>query len=290
MHYTYGLSIIQSHLLAGAAIVVTESSIFQKEFWELLKAKQATSFGGVPFTYEMLKKLRFNKMEMPSLKVLTQAGGKLSAELAKEFGEICAQKGIKLFIMYGQTEATARMSYLPWELVQKKAGSIGVAIPKGQLLLVDENGNEITAHETAGELVYKGENVAMGYATELADLAKGDENKGTLLTGDIAKTDSDGFFYIVGRKKRFLKLFGSRVNLDELEQILCSHGIECVCAGADDKMEVYSVGEQDAKIREIITDRLGINPAGYKITAIKEIPRNSSGKILYTELDKAKLS
>lgn len=129
MSYTYGLSIIQTHLSAGARIIATEKTLMDKGFWELLKTQKATTFGGVPYIYEMLKRLRFGRMELPSLRYITQAGGKLSKELALEFSEICRNKGIKLIIMYGQTEATARMSYLPWEYAFSKAGSIGIAIP-----------------------------------------------------------------------------------------------------------------------------------------------------------------
>ena len=151
---------------------------------------------------------------------ITQAGGKLSQELTAEFTDICAQKGIKFYVMYGQTEATARMSYLPWEYARQKLGSMGIAIPGGQFWLEDENGNVIGDIDTMGELIYKGDNVTLGYAENYIDLSKGDENKGILRTGDLAKRDADGFYYITGRKKRFLKMFGKRVNLNEVEELI----------------------------------------------------------------------
>ena len=195
-------------------------SLIDKAFWVLLKTKEATTFGGVPYVYEMLKKLRFPRMDLPNLKILTQAGGKLSRELSEEFATICEQKGIRFLVMYGQAEAAPRMSYLPSEYAISKAGSIGIAIPGGEFWLVDDNGNVIPDSDTVGELIYKGDNVTMGYAASCEDLCKGDENGGVLKTGDMAKQDADGFYYIVGRKKRFLKLFGNRVNLDEVEQLI----------------------------------------------------------------------
>ena len=285
MSYTYGLSIINSHLLKGALIILTKMTFMDKEFWEALRKHEATTFGGVPYVYEMLRKLRFSRMNLPSLKILTQAGGKLSPELAREFGEICVQKGIRFFIMYGQTEATARMSYLPSEHAVSKFASIGIAIPGGEFWLEDENGEVISASDTVGELVYKGENVTLGYAMGRMDLAKGDENEGVLRTGDIAKRDPDGFYYIVGRKKRFLKIFGNRINLDEVEQIIKKAGFDCACAGEDDHMRIYtsSTGNH-AEIKNVAVRLTSIHPSAFEVVSIERIPRNESGKVLYSKL------
>lgn len=288
MSYTYGLSIIQSHLLRGARIITTEKTLMDKDFWRLLKEQKATTFGGVPYIYEMLKRLRFAKMELPSLRYITQAGGKLSKELALEFSEICRDKGIKLIIMYGQTEATARMSYLPWEYAFSKAGSIGIVIPHGKLYLVDTNGNEITAPDTVGEMFYEGDNVTLGYALTAADLAKPDERNGRLETGDMAVRDADGFFTVVGRKKRFLKIFGNRVNLDEVEGMLNKEGVKCVCGGRDDLLRIYAVGADNdtlAKAVGFISTKLELNRSAFKAVSIDEIPRSESGKVLYSRLE-----
>jgi acyl-coenzyme A synthetase/AMP-(fatty) acid ligase len=256
-----------------------------RTFWDLLKTYKATTFGGVPYVYEMLKKLRFERMTLPSLKVLTQAGGKLRPELAKEFAINCEQKGIKFFVMYGQTEATTRMAYLPSEYAVVKAGSMGGAIPGGEFWLEDDSGNIIEGSDIAGELVYKGENVSMGYALTRLDLSKGDENGGVLKTGDIAKRDSDGFYYIVGRKKRFLKLFGNRVNLDELEQLLKDAGYDCACAGVDDKLKIFVTGkERHDDIKRFASESTGIHQAAFSVTSIESIPRNEAGKTLYSLL------
>lgn len=285
MSYSYGLSIINTHLLKGCAIILTNQTLMNRAFWDLLKTYNATTFGGVPYVYEMLKKLRFNRMALPSLKILTQAGGKLRPELAEEFAIICEQKGIKFFVMYGQTEATTRMSYLPGEYARVKAGSMGGAIPGGEFWLEDDNGNVIEGPDIAGELVYKGENVTMGYALSCMDLCKGDENGGILKTGDIAKRDSDGFYYIVGRKKRFLKLFGNRVNLDELEQLLKGAGHDCACAGVDDKLKIFITDKQNHdEIKRFASESTGIHQAAFSVIYIKSIPRNEAGKTLYSLL------
>ena len=217
---------------------------------------------------------------------MTQAGGKLSKELSAEFSEICAQKGIQFIVMYGQTEATARMSYLPWEYARSKAGSIGIAIPGGTFSLLDDSGKEIEGSNETGELIYSGDNVTMGYAQSWQDLGRGDDNHGVLHTGDMAMRDEDGFYYIVGRKKRFLKLFGNRVNLDEVESLLKTAGYNCVCAGIDDHLKLYCTEETKLEeARMFISKKTGLNIAGFTAIPVKEIPRNESGKILYGKLE-----
>ncbi|MDF2605819.1 MAG: AMP-dependent synthetase [Bacillales bacterium] len=230
MNYSYGLSIINSHLICGATIVVTNESIMKKEFWDLCKEQQVTTFGGVPFVYEMLDRLKFEEINLPSLKKLTQAGGKLSPNLSSKFANVCNQKGIQFFTMYGQTEATARMTYLPYEKNFEKVGSIGIAIPGGELILQDENGEEITEPNVNGELIYKGANVSLGYAESLFDLSKEDENNSILHTGDMAYFDQDGYYFISGRIKRMIKVYGNRISLDEVEGFLNEHGHDCICS------------------------------------------------------------
>lgn len=287
MSYTYGLSIINTHLYAGASIILTQKTLMQKEFWQQFKDFSATSFGGVPYVYEMLDKLRFYRMPLPSLRTMTQAGGKLSPELHKKFAGYAKDNGKKFVVMYGQTEATARMSYLPHEKSLEKYGSMGIAIPGGKFTLIDDYGEKIVETEKVGELVYEGPNVTLGYAETGADLEKGDERRGRLITGDMAKRDADGYYYIVGRKKRFLKIFGSRINLDETERLVKSFYTEheCVCAGVDDKMYVFIT---DASIQEsvkaFLSEKTGFNSSAFKIMVINAIPRNDAGKIQYKDL------
>lgn len=287
MNYTYGLSIINTHLAVGASIVLTDKALMRKEFWQQLKEYEATSFGGVPYTYEMLNRLRFERMDLPALRCITQAGGKLSPALHEKFAKWAIEKNKKFVVMYGQTEATARMSYLPAEKSLEKSGSIGVAIPGGKFSLIGDDGSEITTPEIAGELVYYGDNVTMGYAECGEDLIKGDERNGRLETGDVAKFDKNGFFYIVGRKKRFLKIFGNRVNLDETERLLKAEFVnsDFACGGVDDKMSVFLTNEslKDA-VLTFLTNTLKLHASAFKVCPIDAIPRNESGKVLYNDL------
>jgi len=291
MNYTYGLSVINTHLYVGASIFLTEKTLIQKEFWQQIKNNNITSFGGVPYTYEMLFKLRFFKMNFPSIRYLTQAGGKLSPELHKNFAKWAKDNNKKFIVMYGQTEATARMSYLPAEKSLEKFGSIGIAIPCGKFKLIDSNGKKITTPETIGELVYEGDNVTLGYAEKGSDLAKGDNFCGKLETGDMAKFDNDGFYYIVGRKKRFLKIYGNRVNLDETENLIKTHfsDFECACSGIDDNMKIFITDvDYKEKVVDFIADKTGLNRTAFKVEYINEIPKNESGKILYKKLMEVK--
>ena len=289
MNYTYGLSIINTHLYVGAKILLTDKTLFQKEFWQFFRKEEATSFGGVPYTYEMLRRLRFFRMDLPSLRYMTQAGGKLTPELHREFAEDSLAKGRDFVVMYGQTEATARMSYLPPQRSLEKYGSMGIAIPGGRFELIDADGSVIGTPETVGELVYYGDNVTLGYAQCADDLAKGDERFGRLVTGDMAKTDEDGFYYIVGRKKRFLKMFGKRVNLDEIDRLLKAEfdNIDCASDGVDDNLCLFMTDEsllEDAK--KFIANKTGISLTAIRAVFVSEIPKNDSGKTLYAELKK----
>lgn len=289
MNYTYGLSIINSHLYVGATILMTEKTMMQKEFWVFFRSQGATSFGGVPYTYEILKKLRFANMALPSLRSMTQAGGKLGAELHTEFAALAREKGLAFFIMYGACEATARMSYLPSQISLEKAGSIGIAIPNGKLEIMDSQGNPVITPHVVGELVYYGDNVTLGYASSAADLVKGDERGGRLETGDMGYFDEDGCFFITGRKSRFLKVYGNRFSLDEAEKIikLAFPGIDLVCAGKDDLVIIFVTnGKEHLKaIRDHISQATRLNASAFKVMEIDEIPRNSAGKIIYSQLE-----
>ena len=189
-------------------------------------------------------------------------------------------------MMYGQTEATARMSYTPCEKALEKYASIGIAIPGGAFSIIDAEGNEITSTDTDGELVYKGPNVSMGYAECIADLAKGDENKGELHTGDVARFDVDGYFYITGRLKRFVKIWGNRCNLDAMEQLVKA-GVttECACAGVDDLVTIFVTQEGlEQDIKSFLSSKMGLNVRAFVVKVIDEIPKNASGKTQYAEL------
>ena len=288
MNYTYGLSILNSHLYVGASIIMTEASILQKEFWQAFRANGATSFGGVPYTYDMLDKLRFLRMDLPTLRTMTQAGGKLSVELHKKFAEYAQATGREFVVMYGQTEATARMAYLPPEKAVEKCGSMGIAIPGGQFHLIDINGDVILEPGITGELVYEGANVTLGYAECGTDLSRGDERHAVLSTGDMAQMDADGYYYVVGRKKRFLKMFGSRVNLDETERLIRSAfpTLDCACGGMDDQMYVFLTDQtQKDSMQKYLSETLRLHHSAFHFVVLDQIPRNEAGKTLYSVLN-----
>lgn len=276
MHYSFGMSIINSHLIKGATILLTDKTLAQREFWNFLKQEKATSLSGVPYTFEMLVRLRFYRQwqTMPYLKTLTQAGGKLQAEQVRQWVEWAEEQHKQFIVMYGQTEAAPRMSYLPFEHAKEKYASIGVAIPNGEFMLAED-----------GELIYKGDNVSMGYAECRADLAKDDENGGILHTGDMARVDEEGFYYIVGRKKRFVKVWGNRCNLDAIEQIVKQITVSCAVVGVDDKITVFITSESSQEdILRLLVQKTGFNPQAFEIRLIDAIPVSDSGKIRYQQL------
>lgn len=288
LFYVYGLSIINTHLRAGASIVVTKSTMFDRNFWKIFRDKSVTNFGGVPYTYEMLKKLRFLRMDLPELRYMTQAGGKLAPELHRQFAEHASKTGKAFVVMYGAAEATSRMGYLPAEQSLDKVGCMGIAIPGGRFELIDDDGKIIQTPEQTGELVYYGDNVMMGYAESLGDLSKDDEYHGRYVTGDVAKMDIDGYYTVVGRKKRFLKMFGKRTNLQEVETILMRQfeGREFVCAGKDDRMYIFVTDDNIVdNIIPFIGKKLGIHHSGFVVRCIEEIPKNDAGKVMYYKLE-----
>lgn len=287
MYYSFGMSVINSHLIKGATLLLTDKAVIQREFLNFLKEGKATSIAGVPYTYEMLRRLRFLKMDLPELKTMIQAGGKLNANIVKEYVESAKATGKEFIVMYGQTEAAPRMSYLPFDKALEKYASIGIAIPGGKLSVRDVNDQEITTPDTDGELIYEGPNVCMGYAECIEDLAKGDENHGVLHTGDVARFDNDGYFYITGRMKRFVKVWGNRCNLDATEQLVKAITTSCACVGVDDKITIFVTesGLED-KIKEYLVDKTGLNIRAFDVKVVDEIPTLPSGKLDYQTMQK----
>lgn len=285
LFYSYGLSIINSHLLVGATLLLTEDSLISPSFWNFYDEYEATSLAGVPYTYEMLELVGFRNRVHPHLRYMTQAGGHMPEKLVKTYAQWALEKGILFYVMYGQTEATARMSYLPPGEALLHPDSIGVAIPNGKLYLVDENNRRINKPGSVGELVYNGNNVCMGYAETRADLAKEDENNGILKTGDLAKFDSNGLFYITGRLKRFLKIAGNRFGLDELESQFNKAGIFAICGGTDGKLLVAVTSANDVQpAADFLKNTWHLMKKQYRVIHTPKIPRTESGKILYAEL------
>ena len=287
MQYTMGLNVINSHLYAGATVLLLEANLMSPNYWKFVKEQQGTNFTGVPFSYEILNRLRVQRMDLPYLTTFAEGGGKLSDSLFTIFANYADGNGKRFFATFGTTETSARLAYLPPQYATTHIGSIGKAIPEGKLILVDENGLEINAADVEGELRYEGPNVTMGYGECLDDLKKNDEFCGVYETGDIAKKDVDGFFYIVGRKKRFLKLFGLRVSLDQSEKIISEHfGIECACTGDDTKMRIFITKEKlKEEVKQLISDKTGLKASSFDVHIIEAIPRFESGKINYRELN-----
>jgi len=287
MNYVYGLSVLNTHIYAGATLVLTRLNPYANKFWNLVDSEGVTSFAGVPFTYETIDKLRVLKRELPTLKTMTQAGGKLSPELHKKLAAWAMENGKRFVVMYGASEATARMGYLPPERSFEKLGSMGIPIPGGRFELIGANGEVIDAPDQVGEMVYYGPNVTLGYALTGADLSKPDENKGRLVTGDMARRDEDGFYTIVGRKKRFLKILGKRVNLDDVERLLKQHFDtgDIACGGKDDELWIYvtDAALEDEAV-EYVFNEMDINRKLQKAGTIPAIPRNASQKVLYSQL------
>lgn len=286
LYYTMGLSIVFSHLYAGATILATNQSMTDRAFWQFLKEQKATSFTGVPYSFEILNLMRFFRMDLPDLQLLTQGGGKMPKALNQKFVDYCKTTGKRWIATYGQSEGTARMAWLPAEWAESKMGSIGRAVPNGEMFLIDGEGNTITEPNVQGEMCYRGKNVTMGYARQREDLLLGDGRNGFLKTGDLAYQDEDGCFYIVGRMGRFLKLFGMRIGLDECEQIIkAKFPIECACVGNDEKMTVYITDERlTASVKEELVEKTKMVATAFEIKVISAIPKNEAGKILYSKL------
>lgn len=281
MQYTFGLSVINSHLHVGAEILMTDRSFVQQDFWDLVSENKATSFSGVPYTYELLHRIHFmERDDTDSLTSMIQAGGHLPVELQEIYGCWAREHGVRFYVMYGQTEATARMSYLPWEKCLEKIGSIGIAIPGGRFEIQDEDGRVITEPDVTGELVYYGPNVSLGYASCADDLAKPDERCGVLHTGDLAAFDDDGYYMIRGRLGRFVKIYGVRVGLDECENLLKSLDVdaEFACIGVDDRLIIITDSEKSADAPAYLADRLHLNIRAFEAVYDSQIPLTESGK------------
>jgi acyl-CoA synthetase (AMP-forming)/AMP-acid ligase II len=282
IHYSYGLSLVNSHLMAGAAVVLLPWSVLQREFWAGFDAWHCTALAGVPFLYETLHRLRFDPRKHASLKTLTQAGGPLGTELVRSFNERSREAGARFFVMYGQTEATARIAYVPPERLSEKPGAVGIAIPNGRLSLAPLDGMP------AGELIYEGPNVMMGYAESASDLALGNVQGGVLQTGDLAEVDDEGFYFLRGRLKRFAKLFGKRINLEDIERdVEGAFPVTAAVMEHRDGLRIVTARREsvDARvIAEYVARALRVPPAAIRIELVDALPLTSTGKKDYQAL------
>ncbi len=275
MSYCYGLSVINSHLLRGAGLVLTSLSVVDPCFWELFRNRGATAFAAVPYTFELLERVGFAEMELPGLRYVTQAGGRLAPESVSRYAELGRRKGWDLFVMYGQTEATARMAYLPPELAATVPGAVGVPVPGGSFRIDPVPGLE------HGELVYTGPNVMLGYAESPADLAAG-RTITELRTGDLARKHPAGVFEVVGRRSRFVKIVGLRVDLGQVERILAELGVQAAAAGSDDGVVVAVEGDHDTRLLgKVLAQGMGLPRAALELHPVRQLPRLATGKLDY---------
>ena len=281
LHYAYGLSVLTSHLAAGAAFVTTRHSFLRPEFWAVAARHGTTSFAGVPYVYETLERLRFDPAKHPTVRTWTQAGGALKPEAVVRLHAKIQAAGGRFVVMYGQTEATARMSWLRPEALPAKAGSIGRAIPGGVLRL-----EPVADDPVHRELVYEGPNVMLGYAHGPADLALGDVLGGVLRTGDLGDQDADGDFFVRGRLSRFAKLYGHRVGLDDLErEAERLFRVPCAVVEHAGRLVLFCEAPEAPTDAGVVLARLlGVPPVALRVETIDALPRTAAGKKTYAPL------
>lgn len=275
LHYCYGLSVLNSHLQQGASLLLTGLSVVDPCFWRAFRQQGATTLPGVPHTFELLERVGFTRMDLPSLRSVTQAGGRMAPERVRALAAQGRERGWRLHVMYGQTEATARMACLPPSLAEEHPASVGIPIPGGSFSL--EPVDDLTGPDE-GELVYRGPNVMMGYATSPADLARGAEVE-RLRTGDLARRTHEGLYEVVGRRSRFAKVVGLRIDLDRVEVHLAERGVEAFCADAGDALVVLSPAPVDGNdLTRDLAQRYGLPVGSVHVVASAEPPRLPSGK------------
>lgn len=291
LHYSYGMSVLNSHLVRGATVVVEPGGVMGRTFWQAVETHKITSLAGVPYHYEMLKRLKFDPAKYPTLRTITQAGGKLRDDLVVAFNDKMTAVGGRMFVMYGQTEAAPRMATVPAEKLAQKVGSAGPALPGGAFSIRLDDGSETSEPEVVGEVLYRGPNVMMGYAETEAELAEGDVTGGVLATGDLGRLDADGYLHITGRLKRIGKIFGNRVNLDDLEQMLRGAGLDIGAAAAmpaGDKVVIWlenCAADTRKAAAKALAEKLHLHVTGFDVRDIDALPLLPSGKIDYRSLE-----
>ncbi len=290
IYYVYGLSIINTHIWKRAKIVITKDSVISEKFWYIVAHEKVTSLSGVPFTYEMFLRCGIEKRDLRSIRYFTQAGGMLNIEIQKYVAKFCKENEIDFYVMYGQSEATARMSYILITKHEEKIGSVGKAIPNGKISICDEEGRRIEEKYKEGEIVYEGENVFMGYAMDDSDLAEEDKIHGILHTGDMGYLDEDNDLYITGRKSRFIKIYGKRVSLDEIQMSIENHMLikKCVCIQKNDQLYIFisQNGSEKGKIVSFLWEKYRIWKERLSFIFVEEFPYNEYGKIQYSKLER----
>jgi acyl-CoA synthetase (AMP-forming)/AMP-acid ligase II len=273
LHYCYGLSVLNSHLMVGASVALTDASVVDDAFWRLFADAGCTSLAGVPYTFELLERSGFADRPLPRLRYMTQAGGRMLPDRVRRVATLGKSRGWDLFVMYGQTEATARIAYLPPALAASHPHTVGVAVPGGRLSI------ESLDSSLVGELVYEGPNVMLGYSDGPADLALG-RTVERLHTSDLARWTPDGLVEIVGRRDRTAKAFGLRLNLDQIERRLADEaGIAASVACVDERLCVFvssRVGRTG--VANAAAAVSGVPAHAIDVARLARIPRTGSGK------------
>lgn len=290
-YYCYGLSLLHTHLRVGGALVLNNKFVFISSVFNDINKYKCTGFAGVPSHFQILlrKSDGFKNTQFPSLRYVTQAGGKLHNSFIAEFINIFPE--IDFYVMYGQTEATARLSYLEPKLLKSKLGSIGKGIPGVELKVFDENGKMIKPGEL-GEIVAKGENIMTGYYKD-EDATKNTLINGWLYTGDIGTIDTEGYIYLTARKKEFLKIAGKRVSPKEIEEVILSVPgvVDCTIENVNDEITgeavkaIVVVNKEHAErnitkefIKSYCAEKLSFHKVPKYIEFAEELNVSSSGK------------
>ncbi len=272
--YSYGLSVLHSHLAVGASLLLTERSVVEASIWDAVARHRVTTFPGVPYTFDLLDRIGFARQQLPYLRHVTLAGGRLAPDRVRHYAELGRSKGYQLHVMYGQTEATARIATLAPHEVLDRPDAIGRPIPGGAIELVP-HGDE----PDVGEIVYRGPNVMLGYAESRADLARG-RDIDSLHTGDLAARDADGVYRIVGRRARHAKVFGLRIDLDHTEQVLSEAGISACVVSDDTGLCVVAEGRIDlAHLVDRTARATGLPAHVIRARVVETLPRLPSGKL-----------
>lgn len=285
LSYSMGLSVLNSHLIAGAGVVVTDTSVVDECFARAIVEHGVTNIAGVPHTYELLDQAGPDRIHVPSLRFLAQAGGRMAPARVAAWAARAESWGAEWYSMYGQTEATARMSYVPPELVRDHPGTIGRAIPGGEFTIEPIGaGTGDVGTGDVGEIVYRGPNVMLGYAEEVGDLAVGSEVD-ELRTGDLGRVDpATGLLEVVGRRSRHVKPFGLRVDLDDVERRLAATGAPARVAGDDHTVVAFPDDEHaDDSLVERLREITGL-PRSYVTACPGPAPRHPNGKVDYAAM------
>jgi acyl-CoA synthetase (AMP-forming)/AMP-acid ligase II len=279
LHYTYGLSVLNCAIESRSRFVLSDKSWLERGFWGAVEKHGVTDLSGVPFMFQTLRRMRLSETVLSNLKCVNQAGGRLEPALTEYFIDYFTEYDISYYTMYGATEASPRISYVPPQRCKEKLGTVGIPIDIGKLSTDAADG------VSEGELIYEGPNVCLGYGYNREDLVLGDKNNQVLRTGDVGFIDDDGYATIVGRKKRFVKVFGMSVNLDAIESMVRSVTDHSVVLGVDDKVLVLTTDEDTQVLKEKILANVTFPSRGLKVTKVPEIYLNASGKPDYPRLN-----